>query len=684
VGEVFQEEVRIAEIVDTACPPTSPPTASCQRITGETDVRIIDISPPTARTALENSIQESLANSARLRAIGFIGFDVLPVPTPAPVGVPTVTERAPTDEVVPLGTGGGMLSGTIVGIGTAAAAIVVISGVALFLANRKKRKHVEDLFSDHSVGREEGFVYVSNTGSRQLIEGDNLSACLSSADDSSSSSGTQHVLRQRLTTAIDGADWSSALATAQQLADTNSTVGSNPTILSGSTKISYDTHKSSDGHTIDWERYHELDRLVSEEDWDGVFRATAEYEREALAQNDHQSETGVSTQGSISIATGGDSISTGWSSGISSSSTASTKEPQLLAPESVEDEEYATIDLNGPNAALSLASTMDDPLGPSRDHGLDNFQECPVSELGSDMGSVAPQSVASSSGTNSLFSTISAILMESPESVQKRAEYRSQVEELVRRVLPAEIQYVDEMMRQFRDREDELLNNLRSMEARSVAQLQREEMRRNAKKQARKSMKSGKGVQGVGGGDLARSLHGQAGKKEIVRGRRLGLPPPSPTMGPTMGGKKNAGPDATVIVGVGVGDTTHRATSITSSNSTVDTLKASSKPSPDNHIKPECAIEEQTKEESTAPDFSLLTDSSDDSTQLSMHSTDPQILQHQSTPSIAKKFTPGEEIPNRSIEEQTKEESTAPDFSLLTDSSDDELERIINGKGFRH
>merc|ERR1712008_395548 len=79
---------------------------------------------------------------------------------------------------------------------------------------------------------------------------------------------------------------------------------------------------------------------------------------------------------------------------------------------------------------------------------------------------------------------------------------------------------------------------------------------------------------------------------------------------------------------------------------------------------PERSIEQQTKEESTS-NYSLLTASSDDSTQrplLPILSSDPQVLQHQSTPSIGSKTAPGEQIPKRSIEQQTKEKSTTSNF----------------------
>eukprot|EP00536_Pseudo-nitzschia_multiseries_P017773 jgi/Psemu1/321236/estExt_fgenesh1_pm.C_18040001 len=67
----------------------------------------------------------------------------------------------------------------------------------------------------------------------------------------------------------------------------------------------------------------------------------------------------------------------------------------------------------------------------------------------------------------------------------KRQEYRAIVEDLVLRVVPEEIQNVDEMMLQFRGREDELVETLRTMQERAVAQKARSSSQRAAKQQAK-------------------------------------------------------------------------------------------------------------------------------------------------------------------------------------------------------
>jgi hypothetical protein len=67
----------------------------------------------------------------------------------------------------------------------------------------------------------------------------------------------------------------------------------------------------------------------------------------------------------------------------------------------------------------------------------------------------------------------------------KRQEYRAIVEDLVQRVVPEEIQNVDEMMLQFRGREDELVETLRTMQERAVAQKARNSSQKAAKQQVK-------------------------------------------------------------------------------------------------------------------------------------------------------------------------------------------------------
>lgn len=78
-------------------------------------------------------------------------------------------------------------------------------------------------------------------------------------------------------------------------------------------------------------------------------------------------------------------------------------------------------------------------------------------------------------------------------SKRTRAELRSVVESLVQKVVPEEIDNVDEMMMQFRGREEELIETLRTMEEKAVAQRAREGAQKAAKLEAKQSVESQRG-----------------------------------------------------------------------------------------------------------------------------------------------------------------------------------------------
>ena len=77
-----------------------------------------------------------------------------------------------------------------------------------------------------------------------------------------------------------------------------------------------------------------------------------------------------------------------------------------------------------------------------------------------------------SNSASSLNSKIAGSGVDSTSGVlsnRKKSEIKSEVEALVRRVVPDEIDNVDEMMKQFKGREDEMIETLRTMQERSIA-----------------------------------------------------------------------------------------------------------------------------------------------------------------------------------------------------------------------
>lgn len=123
-----------------------------------------------------------------------------------------------------------------------------------------------------------------------------------------------------------------------------------------------------------------------------------------------------------------------------------------------------------------------------------------ASDAAGSRGSRSGQSIDSASATDSATGgatgsspSVSESLTASddPSKVKKRAEIREEVEALVRRVVPEEIDNVDEMMNQFKGREEELVETLRTMQERAVAQKARAAGHRAAKAEARRSVQRG-------------------------------------------------------------------------------------------------------------------------------------------------------------------------------------------------
>lgn len=96
------------------------------------------------------------------------------------------------------------------------------------------------------------------------------------------------------------------------------------------------------------------------------------------------------------------------------------------------------------------------------------------------------------------------------EDREKRAEFRAQVEALVRLVLPDEVEKVDAMMEQFKGREAELVSTLQTMQERSATQRARAAVhksknrpQRDARVDGAFSLASGGGAEGAAAGTAA-------------------------------------------------------------------------------------------------------------------------------------------------------------------------------------
>lgn len=147
--------------------------------------------------------------------------------------------------------------------------------------------------------------------------------------------------------------------------------------------------------------------------------------------------------------------------------------------------------------------------------------ESSVAESRSTQESLGTGTNGSGSGTGTRSGTgepsVATSLSDDPSKAQRRAELRAEVEALVRRVVPEEIDNVDEMMTQFKGREEELVETLRTMQERSVAQKARTAGQKAAKIDARRSVQRGV-VPGVAGeeGDTGPSIAAAAALGAVV------------------------------------------------------------------------------------------------------------------------------------------------------------------------
>ena len=121
---------------------------------------------------------------------------------------------------------------------------------------------------------------------------------------------------------------------------------------------------------------------------------------------------------------------------------------------------------------------------------------------GSDANATASRSRTSSSGSNVGIPTLSGSTTSSSAQTisthsssshhrRQKSAYRAEVEALVRRVVPDELSNVDDILVQFSGREQELIDTLRAMQEKSIAQRARAAVERTAKREAGKSGREG-------------------------------------------------------------------------------------------------------------------------------------------------------------------------------------------------
>eukprot|EP00581_Thalassiosira_minuscula_P011605 CAMPEP_0183715174 /NCGR_PEP_ID=MMETSP0737-20130205/9512_1 /TAXON_ID=385413 /ORGANISM="Thalassiosira miniscula, Strain CCMP1093" /LENGTH=1373 /DNA_ID=CAMNT_0025944259 /DNA_START=219 /DNA_END=4340 /DNA_ORIENTATION=+ len=281
--------------------------------------------------------------------------------------------------------------------------------------------------------------------------------------------------------AIEKGDWAAVGATAAILADdgTRDTTGS---VLS-------DLLSTGTGNEDDDARAAEIDQLVETGNWDGVVAVAARYADEAdeadseLSPN-RSSKSGTrstndtlkSSSRSHSSGSGGSvSIETADASSVFSNTTRDSMSHTTYSVDTSRDSAYSN------ETSHDEASTV---TGASRSVGTDSRTPSGSGgsrEANTQSSSITSSYVSASGITSSMISAVSSLDVN--ERKQMNA-YRAEVEALVRRVVPDEIDNVDDIMVQFSGREEELIETLRSMQEKSIAQRARAAVQRSAKKEA--------------------------------------------------------------------------------------------------------------------------------------------------------------------------------------------------------
>lgn len=223
--------------------------------------------------------------------------------------------------------------------------------------------------------------------------------------------------------------------------------------------------------------------------YQGVVAVAARYADEADEADsqlgDNPSSRVGSSQQTNSRSNNSTSISTPTMSGSSASMgsvSVETADASSIYSNTTRDSMSATPSLYSDDPSTSTVSGTADDSHPDTMTGT-NPDSNPDS--GTTSSSISSSYVSASGVTSSMVSAVSSVDMQ--EKRQMNA-YRAEVEALVRRVVPDEIDNVDDIMVQFSGREEELIETLRSMQEKSIAQRARAAVQRSAKQDLKNSL----------------------------------------------------------------------------------------------------------------------------------------------------------------------------------------------------
>lgn len=263
-------------------------------------------------------------------------------------------------------------------------------------------------------------------------------------------------MAQDLDRAIEAGDWKAVGATAAILAsdsDRDDESAAFSTQSGSALSLATENTGDSGGEAA---RAAEIDELVETGNWDGVVAVAARYADDASTSiakkpsargdDEHHSDASVSVESARSFVTG-------TTRGSNRSSA---------------DDSRSMLSGDASNSFLSNAGS---PKASSR--------SSPEDDMATHASSITSSYVSRSGISSSMVSNTSSMSNEK----QQMNMYRAEVEALVRRVVPDEIDNIDDIMVQFSGREEELIETLKAMQEKSIAQRARAAVQRTAKRE---------------------------------------------------------------------------------------------------------------------------------------------------------------------------------------------------------
>ena len=502
---------------DVECPPFVPENDSCQTVTAsiELNIAIDEDAPVTGRQdpSLVKDLYEDILNAAieggalQAALIGVNPNTVVTITTgfktEAPSIAPTpILTPAPTRKPIVL-SGGGIAGIVLAGIGGLIIGFLIIGAI--------RRRGDEDGDSDDEDG---GVPATAAAPGAKLIPADDQSSAgesgwSSNQDGSSANTSMDASLDSVQPTNFSGIVLGDNLE--EQMADTleDTNLGQEQTAAQDaeSQQPSQDTSVSGTTNTDGslQSTYSELDEAIQKGDWAAVGVTAALLASQAYTDDGTQS---TSKQSGAKVRRANSALNperaaeldrlveTGdWEGVVAAAAKFDAQEALRGDARSSQNSEAGDSTAGGSSSALSGSGGESIGTSPSN-----------VSEN----STTSPSTNAGATATSDTASTRS--------KARKLSEIREEVYALVKSVVPEEADNVDEMMTQFRGREEELVETLRSMQERQVAQKARKESQKQAKRQAKEYMQEKKAQETLEAVDNTGNAADDAWMKELDDG----------------------------------------------------------------------------------------------------------------------------------------------------------------------